>query len=93
MNEVLANEEPIDHVSEQSSETYQVGDVVLQPEPDLVESHINLRPSGFKEYMYDTGIWYGVQWGARMYWVRDKSLKIFNTSFSKWWDNVTEKPG
>ena len=27
-----------------------------------------------------------------MYWVRDKSLKIFNTSFSKWWDNVTEKP-
>jgi len=92
MNEVLANEEPIDHVSEQSAETYQVGDVVLQPEPNLVESQVNLRPSGFKEYMYDTGIWYGVQWGARMYWVRDKSLKIFNTSFSKWWDNVTEKP-
>ena len=90
---ILANEEHLDSLaSEQTSETYQVGDIALQPEPNLTESQFNLKPLGFKEYMYDTGIWYGVQWGARLYWVRDKSLKIFNTSFSKWWDNVTEKP-
>lgn len=66
--------------------------MVFTPEPAAAVAYPGVRPAGFKEYMYDTGIWYGVQWGARLYWVRDKSLKIFNTSFSKWWDNVTEKP-
>jgi len=90
---ILANEEHPDNlVSEQPSETCQVGDVTLQPDPNLTQSQINLKPLGFKEYMYDTGIWYGVQWGARLYWVRDKHAKIFDTSFSRWWDNVTEKP-
>ncbi|MGB3364111.1 MAG: DUF3943 domain-containing protein [Thermodesulfobacteriota bacterium] len=89
----LADEKAVGvNESVQSVESYQVGDVVLQPEPNITESQFNFKPLGFKEYMYDTGIWYGVQWGARMYWVRDKSLKIFNTSFTKWWDNVTEKP-
>ncbi len=63
-------------------------------QPGAETSSPGRRPeaAAFKEYMYDTGIWYGVQWGARLYWVRDKSLKIFNTSFTKWWDNITEKP-
>lgn len=90
---IFALEEQSDNqVSEKVSESYQVGDITLQPEPELTESQYDLKQLGFKEYMYDTGIWYGVQWGARMYWVRDKSLKIFNTSFTKWWDNITEKP-
>lgn len=90
---VLANEESGEVLSsEKAPKTYHVGDIVVQPEPDIVESPVDLRPAGFKEYMYDTGIWYGVQWGARLYWVRDKTTKIFDTSFSKWWDNVTEKP-
>lgn len=89
----LADEKAVGvNESVQGVESYQVGDVVLQPESNITESQFNFKPLGFKEYMYDTGIWYGVQWGARMYWVRDKSLKIFNTSFTKWWDNVTEKP-
>ncbi len=92
-NQAFADEDVVDlFASDQSSESYKVDDIVLKPEPDIIEPHVNLRPAGFKEYMYDTGIWYGVQWGARLYWVRDKTTKIFDTSFSRWWDNVTEKP-
>jgi len=93
LNYLLANEGVSDPVnSGEGAESYLVGDVVLEPEPNIIESPVILKPLGFKEYMYDTGIWYGVQWGARLYWVRDKSRKIFNTSFTKWWDNITEKP-
>ena len=93
INQVLAVEEPIDLFAvDDSKELFLEGGVVLQPDAETSAPDINLRPAGFKEYMYDTGIWYGVQWGARLYWVRDKSLKIFNTSFSKFWDNITTKP-
>ncbi len=93
LSDAISNEEPIDlFASDQSEETNLDSEIVIQPEPEIVPTQVNLRQAGFKEYMYDTGIWYSVQWGARLYWVRDKSLKIFNTSFSKWWDNVTEKP-
>ncbi len=86
-------EEPIDLFSyDQTEGNIPHNDVVIQSEPEIQEPQVNLRPAGFKEYMYDTGIWYGVQWGARLYWVRDKSRKIFDTSFSKWWDNITTKP-
>ena len=93
ISEVHSNEEPINLFAvDDTKYPYQEDDAVLQPKSQIASSEANLRPAGFKEYMYDTGIWYSVQWGARLYWVRDKSLKIFNTSFSKWWDNITEKP-
>lgn len=93
LSDVLAVEEPIDlFATDQTEETISDSEIVIQTEPEINPSSVNLRPAGFKEYMYDTGIWYGVQWGARLYWVRDKSLKIFDTSFSRWWDNVTEAP-
>ncbi|MCH7518985.1 MAG: DUF3943 domain-containing protein [Candidatus Dadabacteria bacterium] len=93
INQVFANEEPINLFAvDDPKEPFQEGEVVMQPKTEMSAPDVNLRPAGFKEYMYDTGIWYGVQWGARLYWVRDKSLKIFNTSLSKWWDNITEKP-
>ena len=91
--EAFSVEEPIDLFSyDQTEGNIPHNDVVIQSEPEIQEPQVNLRPAGFKEYMYDTGIWYGVQWGARLYWVRDKSRKIFDTSFSKWWDNITTKP-
>jgi len=52
----------------------------------------DLRPTGFKSFMYDTIIWYGVQWAGRLFYVRDKNQKIFDASFSRWWDNITSKP-
>ena len=93
LNDAVSNEKPIDLFAvDQTEETISGSEIEFQPEPQINQPVVNLRPAGFKEYMYDTGIWYGVQWGARLYWVRDKSLKIFNTSFSKWWDNITEAP-
>ena len=93
VNAVLGDQEPVSlFASEDSKEPFHDGEVIIDPQPKKTTPNVDLRPPGFKEYMYDTGIWYGVQWGARMYWVRDKSLKIFNTSFSKWWDNITTKP-
>ncbi|MCK5710254.1 MAG: hypothetical protein KAI07_06920, partial [Deltaproteobacteria bacterium] len=93
INQILANEEPINLFAvDDPKEPFRDGEVVIQPGAKTSAPDVDLRPAGLKEYMYDTGIWYGVQWGARLYWVRDKSLKIFNTSFSKWWDNITTKP-
>jgi hypothetical protein len=90
---VFADEEPVNLFAfDDPKEPFRDGEVVIQPGAETSTPDVDLRPAGFKEYMYDTGIWYGVQWGARLYWVRDKSLKIFNTSFTKWWDNITEKP-
>ncbi|MEQ9619565.1 MAG: DUF3943 domain-containing protein [Deltaproteobacteria bacterium] len=59
---------------------------------DSVSREPDLRPAGFKEYMYDTTIWYGVQWAGRLWYVRDKNQKIFDASFSKWWHNLKSKP-
>lgn len=70
-------------------------DVVLpvEPPPDgKPEPNPSLRPPGFKTYMEDTAIWYGTQWAARLWWVRDKNLKIFDGSFHTFWDNLTREP-
>ncbi|MEW6144051.1 MAG: DUF3943 domain-containing protein [Thermodesulfobacteriota bacterium] len=55
------------------------------PAPDL-------RPPGFKTYMEDTAIWYGAQWAARLWWVRDKNVKIFDGGFHTFWSNLTSDP-
>jgi Domain of unknown function (DUF3943) len=88
-----AQEEPVDlFATEEGGVVYKNGEFVYAPEPAAAIAYPGDRQAGFKAYLIDTSIWYYVQWGARLYWVRDKSLKIFNTSLSKWWDNITEKP-
>lgn len=47
---------------------------------------------GAKDFLRDTGIAYGAQWAGRWFYVRNKNSRIFDTSFSKWWDNITEWP-
>ncbi len=65
----------------------------VEPPPDgKPEPNHSLRPPGFKTYMEDTTIWYGAQWAARLWWVRDKNLKIFDGSFHTFWDNLTSEP-
>jgi len=89
----FAQERPVDlFATEEEGVVYKNGEFVYNPEPAAAIAYPGDRPAGFREYMIDTGIWYTVQWAGRLYWVRDKSLKIFNTSWSKWWDNITEKP-
>ncbi len=79
----------------ESAAPHEPDDVVLpvEPPPDGKPApNPSLRPPGFKTYMEDTAIWYGAQWAARLWWVRDKNLKIFDGSFHTFWDNLTSEP-
>ena len=45
-----------------------------------------------KDFLRDTSIAYSFQWAARMFYVRNKNSRIFNTSLSDWWDNISQWP-
>ena len=76
INQVLAVEEPIDLFAvDDPKEPFRDGEVVIQPGAETSTPEINLRPAGFKEYMYDTGIWYGVQWGQGYIGLGTKALR------------------
>ncbi|MEE8137015.1 MAG: DUF3943 domain-containing protein, partial [Thermodesulfobacteriota bacterium] len=47
---------------------------------------------GTKEFLRDTAIAYSFQWAARFFYVRNKNSRIFDTSLSKWWDNISQWP-
>ncbi|MEQ9619564.1 MAG: DUF3943 domain-containing protein [Deltaproteobacteria bacterium] len=47
---------------------------------------------GTKEFVRDTAISYAFVWAARFFYVRNKNSRIFDTSLSKWWDNITQWP-
>jgi uncharacterized protein DUF3943 len=47
---------------------------------------------GTKDFLRDTAIAYGFQWAARMFYVRNKNSRIFRTSLSDWWDNISQWP-
>jgi len=47
---------------------------------------------GTKEFLRDTTIAYSFQWAARFFYVRNKNSRIFDTSLSKWWDNISQWP-
>ncbi|HSE83704.1 MAG TPA: DUF3943 domain-containing protein [Thermodesulfobacteriota bacterium] len=47
---------------------------------------------GFKRYLKDTAIHYGFMWAGRLFYVRNKNERIFDTSFSEWIDNITKAP-
>ena len=47
---------------------------------------------GTNEFLRDTLIAYSFQWAGRWFYVRNKNSRIFDTSFSKWWDNISQWP-
>lgn len=47
---------------------------------------------GVQEYLVDTALAYTFWWAGRLYYVRFKNDRIFDTSFSKWIDNITQWP-
>lgn len=47
---------------------------------------------GIKQYAIDTGKLYGYVWITRLFYVRNKNSRIFDTSPSKWWDNISKAP-
>ncbi len=47
---------------------------------------------GTKEFLRDSAIYYSAIWALRLFYVRNKNDRIFDTSFSKWIDNITDFP-
>jgi len=47
---------------------------------------------GTDEFLRDTAIAYGAQWAGRWFYVRNKNSRIFDTSLSKWWHNISQWP-
>ncbi|MEM7009376.1 MAG: DUF3943 domain-containing protein [Thermodesulfobacteriota bacterium] len=47
---------------------------------------------GTSEFLRDTLIAYTFQWAGRWFYVRNKNSRIFDTSLSKWWDNISQWP-
>ncbi|MBI2486659.1 MAG: DUF3943 domain-containing protein [Deltaproteobacteria bacterium] len=50
------------------------------------------KDPGLKEFLLDTVYHYGFLWAGRFFYVRNKDDRIFDTSFSKWIDNITKAP-
>ncbi len=47
---------------------------------------------GASAFLRDTAISYTFSWVARFFYVRNKNSRIFNTSFSDWWENISQWP-
>ena len=102
----LAQEQPSPmFASEEPGSPHDTGDVIIPVEDPAAVSTTedtgtglaktavpDLRPPGFKTYMEDTTIWYGAQWAARLWWVRDKNVKIFDGGFHEFWQHLTSAP-
>lgn len=51
-----------------------------------------VKDPGVKEFLVDTLLGYSIWWAGRLFYVRNKSSRIFDTSFSDWIDHITEAP-
>src|SRR5690606_20996459 len=60
-------------------------------EPPAVEE-VTAEKLGFKAFARDTAIAYTATWAARFFYVRNKNSRIFDTSLSKWWNNISQWP-
>ncbi len=47
---------------------------------------------GVKAFLSDSAIMYGGLWASRFFYVRNKNSRIFDTSLSKWWNNISQWP-
>lgn len=56
---------------------------------DISEEKLSL---GTKDFLRDTSIYYTATWFFRLFYVRNKNDRIFDTSLSKWWDNISQAP-
>ena len=45
-----------------------------------------------RDFIKDGAIYYGSIWAFRFFYVRNKNSRIYDTSPSKWWDNITRAP-
>lgn len=47
---------------------------------------------GTKDFLRDTAYYYTFIWIFRLFYVRNKNSRIFDTSFEDWWDNISQWP-
>lgn len=47
---------------------------------------------GVKDFIRDTAIYYSAIWAFRFFYVRNKDARIFDTSLSRWGDNISRQP-
>lgn len=52
----------------------------------------DIENTEFNDFMEDTAIAYGGIWFSRLFYVRNKNSRIFDTSFGDWIDNITRLP-
>ncbi|HWP91530.1 MAG TPA: DUF3943 domain-containing protein [Thermodesulfobacteriota bacterium] len=73
---------------------YALSDGYDQARDDEVLSprETELKGLGVKEFLVDIGLSYTIWWAGRLYYVRFKNDRIFDTSFSEWIDNITQWP-
>ncbi len=50
------------------------------------------KPVASSDFLKDSAIYYGSIWGFRFFYVRNKNERIFDTSLSRWWDNISQAP-
>lgn len=58
-------------------------------EPPHIEKYNLEQSPGLRDFVKDTAFMYTFVWGGRFFYVRNKDSRIFDTSFSKWIDNIT----
>jgi len=59
---------------------------------ETVSAEEELWSPGLGQYLLDTLYHFGFIWAGRFFYIRNKEGRIFDTSFSKWIDNITETP-
>lgn len=62
-----------------------------QPSDGIQEEEGTTKP-GADEFLRDTAIYYTSIWLFRFFYVRNKDARIFDTSISDFFDNITNKP-
>ncbi len=65
---------------------------VKVPDGETLSKNQDNTELGAKDFIRDTGIYYTFIWAFRMFYVRNKNSRIFDTSLEDWWDNVSQWP-
>jgi hypothetical protein len=59
---------------------------------DILQNENEDTRLGSKEFLRDTAYYYTFIWVFRLFYVRNKNSRIFDTSLEDWWDNVSQWP-
>ncbi len=70
--------------------------LVFSPPAAIAQSGENVSPApkkiASKQFLKDSAIYYGSIWAFRLFYVRNKNERIYNTSPSAWWDHISQAP-